>query len=311
MATAPKLPVVLVHGYLGFAKVGRVEYFDGIVQDLQSTFPGIRVITPTLSPAGSHKDRAAQLEDQILSAFPGERMHIIAHSAGGVDARFLAAPKNNDGCRGRDDLVATITTISSPHLGTDLAEVLSRLRKGDFDPTSRAFLGWLVKRLFALPTLVQRLKINTAGHPHLMLAEWTTITGQLRTYLRDLISLDDFGLKQYTPEEMAKTNQICVDSPNVQYFYYAGSCRPESVPPLLALPYLILMDKEGPNDGIVSVRSASRGIVPVRSTSRGDRRCEVVEADHAEEIGLDLTGMGGRSFDHLAFYRSIVGNLKP
>jgi triacylglycerol lipase len=59
--------------------------------------------------------RAAKLVE-ILGALPGERFNLIAHSMGGLDARYAITRL---GLAGR---VASLVTIGAPHRGTPLAE---------------------------------------------------------------------------------------------------------------------------------------------------------------------------------------------
>src|SRR5438309_431152 len=89
----PKLrsPIVLVHGLFGFEKLGVagmtiVNYFPGIPDLL--TAAGNRVLIPALTPTGGVADRAKQLKDFLVQHSPGEPVHVIAHSLGGLDARF-------------------------------------------------------------------------------------------------------------------------------------------------------------------------------------------------------------------------------
>src|SRR5205823_14048213 len=101
--------IALAHGYLGFVRLGAVEYFNGVAEHLRMKC-GVRVITPEVDPVGTIEKRSSELERQIQSSFIGERVHMIAHSAGGLDSRHLLSPQG----RNRSDLVATLTTISTP-----------------------------------------------------------------------------------------------------------------------------------------------------------------------------------------------------
>src|SRR5438067_1844380 len=112
--------IVLAHGFPGFVAIPVIsEDFRGVAADLQNRFQNLQVLTPQVDPFGATSDRAKQLLPQIPNT--GDRVHIIAHSAGGLDARFLVSP----GGLGRADLVASITTISTPHLGSQVADLLA------------------------------------------------------------------------------------------------------------------------------------------------------------------------------------------
>ncbi len=113
-----RYPILLAHGVLGFDQVnvaGRNEaYFRGIKKAL--TELGAEVYTlkvPKLAPV---EERAAVLAEGIC-ALPCRRVHIIAHSMGGLDARFAVA---NLGIARR---VASVVTVGTPHRGTVVADV--------------------------------------------------------------------------------------------------------------------------------------------------------------------------------------------
>src|SRR5947209_5571793 len=92
--TIPRLrsPLVLVHGLFGFNRIGLgrwtlVNYFPGIPRLLEAA--GNRVLVPRLSPTGGVADRAAQLKAFLDREAPGEPVHLLAHSMGGLDARYM------------------------------------------------------------------------------------------------------------------------------------------------------------------------------------------------------------------------------
>lgn len=110
------LPVVLVHGLFGFDRVGlpglRVHYFRGIVEHLESL--GCHAHTVRLPRAAAVPDRAKALVEKI-EALGHERVDIIAHSLGGLDARYAIAKL------GLSSRVRSLVTIGTPHHGTPLA----------------------------------------------------------------------------------------------------------------------------------------------------------------------------------------------
>jgi len=110
-------PIVLVHGFLGFDAIAignlRQEYFRGVRAHLESA--GHRVQLVRVSPFAGVRRRAEQLAEQ-LAAIDAERVNIIAHSMGGIDARYAITRL------GMQDRVASLTTIGTPHYGTPLAD---------------------------------------------------------------------------------------------------------------------------------------------------------------------------------------------
>ncbi len=108
--------VVLIHGLFGFRKLLWLEYFQG-VRPLYDSM-GLRVITPSLPWAGSIEQRAHALARQ-LACEPGP-LHLLAHSMGGLDARYWIA--HLDGA----DKTASLTTLSTPHHGSPAADLACR-----------------------------------------------------------------------------------------------------------------------------------------------------------------------------------------
>ncbi|KAI2624868.1 putative triacylglycerol lipase [Hypoxylon sp. NC1633] len=120
----PKYPIVLAHGLLGFAELHvaggwlpAIQYWRGITDALKAN--GIEVITATVPPSGSIEQRAQKLADGIAKVAQDKSVNIIAHSMGGLDARYMVShlqPKNVD--------VRSLVTVASPHRGSAFADYL-------------------------------------------------------------------------------------------------------------------------------------------------------------------------------------------
>src|SRR5258706_14785219 len=91
------LPIVLHHGLFGYNSVGvgkfRWAYFQGIDKALRRA--GYPVVVTRVRPTGGIATRAGQLKEAIdtgLSSLNGSgagKMLIVAHSMGGLDARYM------------------------------------------------------------------------------------------------------------------------------------------------------------------------------------------------------------------------------
>ena len=114
-------PIVLAHGWGGIDGILPVRlgysYFRGIPEALRAR--GHTVHVARVPPAASIELRAARLATQVKRL--DERVNIIAHSMGGLDARLAIARY------GLSDHVASLTTVGTPHHGTPLAEIASML----------------------------------------------------------------------------------------------------------------------------------------------------------------------------------------
>jgi triacylglycerol lipase len=112
------LPVILVHGLFGFDRMGipgaRMDYFRGIAKHLETL--GCHAHAVKLSRAKSVPERARELCDAI-TALNHERVDLIAHSMGGLDARYALAHL------GLASRVRSLVTVGTPHRGTPLADL--------------------------------------------------------------------------------------------------------------------------------------------------------------------------------------------
>lgn len=140
----PPLPVVLVHGLFGFDRIGvpgaRFDYFRGIARHLGTL--GCHAHAVRLPAAGSVPERARELVAAI-DALPHPRIDLIAHSLGGLDARYALTHL------GLARRVRSLVTVGTPHHGTPLADLALR---GPLD-WARRIIGALGMPLEALEWL--------------------------------------------------------------------------------------------------------------------------------------------------------------
>ena len=118
----PQNPVVLAHGLLGFDELrlaGKllpgVHYWRGITEALRVN--GIEVILASVPPSASIEERAAKLGEDIHQKVGGKSVNIIAHSMGGLDARYMISQLKPPTVK-----VKSLTTIASPHRGSAFAD---------------------------------------------------------------------------------------------------------------------------------------------------------------------------------------------
>ena len=175
-------PIVLVHGLLGFdrLRVGSwvvADYFQGIPEALRAA--GNRVLLASLSPTRGIADRAGQLKAMLDHESPEEPVHLIAHSMGGLDSRYLISRL------GMSRRVLTLTTLGTPHRGTAFADWglarLTRLLSPLFDFANvsyQAFIDLTVAHCAEFNRLTPDAAgvryFSVAGHfePHWLTPEW-------------------------------------------------------------------------------------------------------------------------------------------
>ncbi len=115
-----RYPILLVHG-LGIKDMLFIKSFGQIDAHLCSQ--GYAVYTSKIDAFGTIEGNAAQLQAEILRILrqeQAEKVNLIAHSKGGLDARCMLA---NPGMAAQ---VASLTTLCTPHRGTPVAARLLR-----------------------------------------------------------------------------------------------------------------------------------------------------------------------------------------
>lgn len=284
-----RYPVVLAHGFFGFEDFAGLDfatYFYGVKDHLAAQ--GETVFTPAVDPFNDSVTRGKELlarVEAILAETGARKVNLIAHSQGGLDARYVAHV--------RPDLVASVTTIGTPHEGSKLADIVLGA------PGSGIAAG-----------LADAL-VHLAGHPLWDKVGKETSVGKT--------------FEQLTVASCADFNRTYTDAPSVPYFSIAGrssfslggdECAIDESPDfitryagardrmsaLLVVPAAVLSGISlAPNDGLVRVNSARHG------TFLG-----CIQADHLDEIGQLHGGSPGLgpNFDHLAFYTDLVAYLR-
>jgi triacylglycerol lipase len=114
----PRHPVVFCHGMLAMTMLRMqipedCNYFTHLRPFLRER--GIEALYPNVEPTGGVAARAEQLRD-LIRHWTDEPVNLIAHSMGGLDARYLISRL------GKAAQVASLTTIAAPHHGTTVAD---------------------------------------------------------------------------------------------------------------------------------------------------------------------------------------------
>lgn len=108
-------PIVLIHGFFGFGDgmSWLTRYFGDIPDLLRRN--GATVYIAEVSQANTIEARGEQLYRQ-LQWWGHDRYNLIGHSHGGLDARYVLETY--------PEIVASVTTIGSPHHGSRVADYL-------------------------------------------------------------------------------------------------------------------------------------------------------------------------------------------
>jgi triacylglycerol lipase len=92
-----------------------VHYWRGITEAMKAN--GMEVITASVPATGSIEERALKLGKDIATKADGKSVNIIAHSMGGLDARYMISRLQPDNVE-----VLSLTTVATPHRGSAFAD---------------------------------------------------------------------------------------------------------------------------------------------------------------------------------------------
>lgn len=162
-------PVVLVHGVFGFDEISvagrKHRYFRNIAAGLGEL--GTQIHHPRVPATAAIAVRAARLAE-VVRSLPGERINVIAHSMGGLDARYAISRL---GLEGR---VASLVTVGTPHQGTPIADLGAGMVPG---AVSRALAPLLDLRAFQDLTVRGLEKFNRETPDAPSVSYWSVLAG--------------------------------------------------------------------------------------------------------------------------------------
>ncbi|MCR5477029.1 MAG: alpha/beta fold hydrolase [Lachnospiraceae bacterium] len=207
-----RYPLLMVHGiFFRDFKPAFLNYWGRISQEL--TENGAQIYYGNQQSAASVESCGRELADrirQIVAETGCEKVNIIAHSKGGLDSRAAIARY------GAEDLVASLTTVNTPHRGCEFADYL-------------------------LGEIEQNIQDKVAG----------TYNAALRK-LGD--PAPDFleGVTDLTHSACAAFNERTPDSPKI-YYQSVGSVMPRAAGGRFPLnfSYHLVKHFDGENDGLV------------------------------------------------------------
>jgi len=211
--------LVFASGFLVPQQFLGINYFCGLKKHLDEA--GVhQSIFPLVDATGTSQRRAQQLADAIQADYPTGPIHIIAHSMGGLDSRTLIAA-NTHGLS-NPGRIASLTTLSTPHRGSPVADLLAG----------------------PAPTDLRRVAYDAITH---LLDDFKIPTG---------------ALANLTTQAALRVPDVRQTHPHIRYRSYFASGRPGSRKtsfPLLPTYLYIREQTHEDNDGVVSRSSAEYG----------------------------------------------------
>lgn len=263
----PNHPLVLVHGLLGWGVIGpkdypslTVSYWKGVREALEEV--GVEVLIATVPTTAS-------IEVHLPSRVRDSEAHKICRRGRG---RFR--PSSRSVCRAGPSIWSdtrwAVSTVASSSASFSRRHSRSpRSRCGSSlvpcsDMLMSARRHW-PRRIEAarLPTISS----TTSSHVRLFPCTWSPrtddATGKHLPKLRNLttaLSIPGGGAayEQLTVDNMSRFNKTTPDVDGVAYFSYGAAFEP-GYTNIFRLPWGVIWEKEGPNDGLVSVESSKWG----------------------------------------------------
>ncbi len=276
-------PIVLAHGFMGSPT--SIWAFLNVKEALEAD--GHIVYEGEVPPFHSPQVRAEQLAptvDRALAESGADKVNIIAHSMGGVDSRYLISTM------GYGDRVASLTTISSPHRGTNIADATLSLTPSIADKALDALLE-------AIGT-----KFSNAGDE----ADLRASLGGISEENMPQFNIDNPNDERVFYQSWAGLSSIsgfrnsrASDRCDGMMMLHPGTY--DHMNPLLWLvaPVVAGVTSPEPNDGMANVESAKWGQF---------NGC--IPGDHFDEVGqLDGEPDPDTGFDHIRFYRNVAYGL--
>lgn len=310
---ATRYPVILVHGLSGTDKFANVvDYWYGIQSDLQSH--GAKVYVANLSgfqsddgPNGRGEQLLAYVK-QVLAATGATKVNLIGHSQGGLTSRYVAAVA--------PQLVASVTTIGTPHRGSEFADFVQDVLKTDPTGLSSTVIAGFVNAFGALVSSSHNTNQDALA------ALKTLTTAQTATYNQNFPSA---GLGAPGSCQTGAATETVGGNTHLLYSWAGTAIQPTATvlgvtgasdtsvnlidsanltdPSTLALlgtGAVMINRGSGQNDGLVSRCSALFG--QVIGTS--------YHWNHLDEVNQLLGVRGAKAEDPVAVIRTHVNRLK-
>ncbi len=256
-----KFPVMLIHGAAFRDDIKLFNYWGRIPRALQVL--GGDIYYSGQDAWGSIEANAETIKKnvlEVLSRTGSEKINLIAHSKGGLEARYMISSLE------MGVHVASLTTISTPHHGSKLIDLVYNLPAFLFK-----FISFIVNLFF---------KILGDKNP------------DFYTACRQLSSI-------YS-REFNKKNK---DDPGVFYQSYAARMKNPFSDILYFLPYLAVKIAEGDNDGLVAVASARhgeyKGIIEGKGI-RGVSHADVIDLRRLNNRSFNILQLYTKIFEDLS-----------
>jgi triacylglycerol lipase len=290
-----RFPIILAHGFN--TSTTNFWRFNGV--DSALVADGHIARLGSVPPFDTPEVRAGFLADQIdalLAETGAAKVNLVCFSMGGLDCRYLVSPAG----LGFADKVASVTTISSPHRGTFVADVATAVLPG----TEHAVA------VDALATMFGRTFSEVADDSHIVAALTSMSEAAMVGFNAEIVDAPGVLYQSWAgfssvaglphPDSQA-LNRVCTDAAGQLRMLHNPGTNDRMDALLVGAAAFVAHGTElRPNDGVSTVESSKWGEF---------RGC--FPADHLDAVGQinDKAPIAQTGFDYLRFFRNIAFDL--
>ncbi|WP_010250029.1 esterase/lipase family protein [Acetivibrio cellulolyticus] len=242
-----KYPLIMLHG-IGFKDFKYFNYWGRIPGELKRH--GATIYYGNHEAWATIEDNGEFLKQRILEIIKTEgceKVNIIAHSRGGLDARYMIS------MLGMSDHVASLTTISTPHHGAKIIDIIYKLPEPLINLIGNRFN--------------KNARLMGDKKPDIFVSS-----------------------RQLTISYCEEFNKSVRDSEKVYYQSFAAVMNNIFSDYILTIPNLILRLVEGENDGFVSIESSKwgefKGVLSTKH-NRGISHGDLIDLRRNDYEGFD------------------------
>ncbi|MBX7084564.1 MAG: hypothetical protein K1X88_35490 [Nannocystaceae bacterium] len=290
-----RFPIILAHGFN--TSTTNFWRFNDVDVALQQDGHDARL--GSVPPFDTPQVRAEFLADQVdalLAETGAGKVNLVCFSMGGIDCRFLVSPAG----LGYGDKVASVTTISSPHRGTFVADVATRVLPGTDQSAA----------IDALATMLGKSFSDVADDSHLVAALQSMSEAAMVNFNQTIVDAPGVFYQSWAgissigglahPDPKAEPRACTDDAGKLQMLRNPGTQdRMDAL--LVGAAAIVAHGTElRPNDGVSTVQSAKWGLF---------RGC--YPGDHLDAVGQidDVPPIADTGFDYLRFFRNLAFDL--
>ncbi|KAJ3160337.1 hypothetical protein HDU86_000671 [Geranomyces michiganensis] len=327
---APRDPMVLCHGLFGFDVLGppgvpglQIHYWRGIQEALRDI--GCKVQVSRVGSVAALKSRAHELRDFLETRMEGQSINLVAHSMGGLDCRYVITHLPSSKFK-----VNSLTTVATPHFGSSFMDwcrdsfgvglLQDYISKQLDDVVSQHLAAKIASSAPAGSS--QAAADDIASEPTSSSSEAAAASSSsqsfsrperpqmtheaaqtlIRTHplIRALCSpLNSPAFANLTRDYCRTFNELTPNAADVHYASYAAVAPKMSPLAPLYFSHRIVSEREGPNDGLVSLQSAQWG-----------EFMGAVQCDHWQLIPPRIRQVIRKdAFDSIGFYLNLATQL--